>query len=619
MTGRIRRSIPAKLTLVYAVVIIIAVSLMSSLIYRNNVEVLREKSSGHALTSLQLIGEKVDAYIFQLDQLSAFLYQPETQQLLVRGGDEDELDRMRRIRRFQTHYNTQKYLLNTHINVKDIYFIYPEGEVLAQGTGTLRDDYQFPEQDWFQRAVGQPGSSFLYGPHQQPYNIRSAFTVPVEKDCISYIRGVRRMESNTLLGVFVIDFTIHELSSLLAPMGLDPQSNIYLLNNSEVLYGIGQRDFDPAGLLSADPDAGKSVGSYSVMADGESCLVTRYRSSSSGLTFLWITPYAVILSETVSLQRSITGIALLSCVAIVLLSALLSRTLLRPLGELNSVMLRVRGGDLDVSVSSRSDDEAGQLAATFNSMITRMRYLVREVYLMQIYERDARISALQAQINPHFLYNTLESVNAIAQVHGIREIGVISRALAGMFRYSIEQGGATVPLREELHYTRSYLDILRIRFGTRISFEIDVGEELLEFPVIRMMLQPLIENAVIHGLEPKNTRGHVHVLILAEGSDMRVHVEDNGVGLSARRLEEIRANLARENENHVAEKGGRIGLVNVHQRLRLLYGAGYGLEIDSGQHLFTRVSLRLPLRRETEIPPPPPPEADPANNNTHNP
>ena len=220
--------------------------------------------------------------------------------------------------------------------------------------------------------------------------------------------------------------------------------------------------------------------------------------------------------------------------------------------------------------------------------------LVNQVYSVELKEKEAAIKALQAQINPHFLYNTLDMIKSMAELNGALQVSEMIMALSKLFRYATHTDGVLVTIREELENLSSYMTIVNARFGGRIEFAARVPEELLTESIVKVCLQPLVENAISHGLGRGRAGGRIAVTVEKENGIITVTVEDNGGGILPDRLEEIRNRL--ERKEHVEEESGRghVGLKNIHDRIRLYYGETYGIVIDSFPERGTVVTLSYP-------------------------
>lgn len=304
---------------------------------------------------------------------------------------------------------------------------------------------------------------------------------------------------------------------------------------------------------------------------------------------LWsVVPLSGVLRGAQSLKIDL-GLIFAAVLLVSLVVAIwLARRLTRPIADLAAMMDRFQNGD-SAPVAAPMSGELGRLQHSFQVMSERLNALIDQVLREQLQRREAEWRALQAQIHPHFLYNTLDSINWLARRHGIRPISDMVVALSRMLKFSLTSGPSLVPLRDELTYIRHYIRIQDIRFGGRIRVEIRVPDELQAHLVPKFILQPLVENAVVHGLEPKEGAGTVFIEGREVGDALVLVVEDNGVGMSAEALSAIQKDGANE--------GYHVGIANVRGRLRALYGEPGKLVIRSTPRGGTVVEIWLDRKR----------------------
>lgn len=269
----------------------------------------------------------------------------------------------------------------------------------------------------------------------------------------------------------------------------------------------------------------------------------------------------------------------------------------RPIYYLQGKMKKFQNGDFKSKVNWSRKDEIGKLAVTFNEMTERINQLIEQNYVAQIKQREAQFNALQAQINPHFLYNTLDSISNIAIAQQVPYVSEISIHLADMLRYSISKIGPIVTLQEELNHIKAYLLIQNIRYGNKFTAEWNIDPNTLDLPIIKLTLQPLVENAVYHGLEMKIGPGLIRISSWIEGRFACIQIEDDGLGIPPDRLstlvQELKATSVSPQSAVAFEGTKSLGIINVHERIRLQYGNQYGLELHSHAG-GTTVFMRLP-------------------------
>ncbi|MFD0960560.1 sensor histidine kinase [Paenibacillus chungangensis] len=300
-------------------------------------------------------------------------------------------------------------------------------------------------------------------------------------------------------------------------------------------------------------------------------------------------------------------IFLVGAIVMGLMFKVVTNNILTPLKKLMTFMNTVRRGDLG-KLRNRIDldgyVEMSLMANQFNDMLNKIDSLTRELldthatlYGTELEKKKAELAYLRSQINPHFLYNTLEMLKGMAAVKGAKEIRDAAASLGSIFRYTIK-GDGIVPLHTELSIVESYLQIQRLRFGSRFSVELSIHEDCQDILVPKMILQPLVENAVYHGLEPKEEHGTLRLSgIMDETGDFILTIEDDGVGMDERRLKRLQELTSSESGHWPREdSNSSIGFSNVDARLKLTYGQGYGLQVTSVLMQGTTVTMKLPTK-----------------------
>ncbi len=271
-------------------------------------------------------------------------------------------------------------------------------------------------------------------------------------------------------------------------------------------------------------------------------------------------------------------------------SVFLAKSISNPISRLSKTMQQVQNGNFNIRSDYHSQDEVGILSDNFNTMIENTNELIQTIYQKELLKQQAELKFLQFQINPHFLYNTLETINWISRIHGVPEAGEIAKALGDLMREGLREADF-VPLENEIRNVKNYLLIQQYRYGDKIKVSINIDPSLLQVKTPKFILQPIIENAITHGVDPKIEGGTISVFGVTDGTDTILTVEDDGVGIPADKLR----NLLNENIRKADQgKHTHIGLLNVHKRLQLYFGSSYGLTINSEEGAGTVVIIRLP-------------------------
>jgi two-component system, sensor histidine kinase YesM len=291
----------------------------------------------------------------------------------------------------------------------------------------------------------------------------------------------------------------------------------------------------------------------------------------------------------------------LSCILAIIISLVLSYNITKPIINLHGNMVRVQNGDYSARAEIMTNDEIGFLGKEFNRMVGTIQHLIEHDFKLQLVNKEIQIKALQAQISPHFLHNTLQTMSNIAMIHNAPEVKLICQCLSNMYRYNMNIHMERVALKEELKHIRNYLLIINKRYPDNFKIRLKSDEEIRNMEVPKLILQPIIENALEHGLIP--SRNEKRLLKVYASKDEKkgllyIYVIDNGAGMSAIQLEELMGILGQEpGQSHIEwREHPSIGLTNVQKRINLLCGNEFGLSVLSKEGKGTCVILKLPLK-----------------------
>lgn len=472
------------------------------------------------------------------------------------------------------------YQMNTSIAAISIFD--EDGEILAIAPQKpTREVSSIIRQEWYQNAVKNTSSYLFSPPHvQNIFQGEYFWTVTLSRklDVVSDV-----FPAGTL---FTLDMNFDQMGEYCANATIGKQGYVYIVDeNNNIIYHPQQQVIN-AGMKAEDLDfiAGKADGEYMHAAD-DSVLVIRTLEDTGwrlvGISYL--NEASEVRNEIIS-YVSIVLIA--SFLAIFTMSFLLSKIVLRPLEKLTESMKLVRDGNFNTMKEMNSTYEVEQLSISFNHMVNRINDLMGQVILEEQELRKSELSALQSQINPHFLYNTLDSILWMCEKNHGQEAAVMVSALASLFRISISKGKELIPIRDELTHAESYLIIQKIRYKDQFTYTFDVDESLKSYLCPKICLQPIIENAIYHGIDRCVDQGKIHIRITEKDDDILMQVIDNGLGMSEDILSGI---LLSESQNDYG-----IGLKNVNSRVQIFFGKKYGISISSQLDEGTCVSILIP-------------------------
>ena len=419
---------------------------------------------------------------------------------------------------------------------------------------------------------------------------------------ISIISTVKQRVTHEIIGFIIIDLDDSIIKSYFNTVTIGTSGFLYVADDSgSPIFGPsnldGQRKWPNKEQLSSmltGPDR-----YYIDSSVGKPNFIFASPSKLTGWSMVGIVPLQEIMKQAHSIRQLIIVAVVLSIIFAITLHYFVSNRLTRPIHVLKKQMQLAASGFLEAKVTTTGTDEIAELGNSFNSMISKIRMLLKQSIKEQQEIKKAELRALQAQINPHFLYNTLDSIVWMAEAGKKEEVIQLVIALSKLFRISLSKGMDLIPIEKELEHLQSYMTIQQIRYRDILDYEIDVDSEIYSFPILKMTLQPIVENALYHGLKYKRTKGFIRIRGYVENRNtILIKVEDNGIGMPPARLEQLCKDLIEPQLPEATSQAisGGFGLHNVYRRIRLYYGDHFGVHIDSKENEGTTVTIRIPMQ-----------------------
>ncbi|GIO59893.1 hypothetical protein J43TS9_14670 [Paenibacillus cineris] len=408
-----------------------------------------------------------------------------------------------------------------------------------------------------------------------------------------------------ITGYCTVLVNMDKMQGLVENTELTPNSTLYILNNRDEV--IASTNSNARGALFREVlsmDKGILLNGVKTTIDGEDILVqVKGLEQADGWRVVSMIPVQELTADMNPIRKVSITVGIGMILSMLIMGSFFMNNLMRPVMGLVLDMKRVGSRDMGFRIKVRSTNEVGMLACDINRVINEREQMARDMintqarlYESELSQKQAEFAALQSQINPHFLYNTLNCISSIGLEYGSREIAQIASCMSKIFRYSIRNDDL-VRIREELDCIQAYMNIIAIRYENKFIIEIDVDEGLLEMQTPKMILQPIVENAVYHGLERMDQGGRLQVTgtIDAHG-DVCFQITDTGKGMDPEQLASLQAKLGMASPEPApdGQPAASIGLSNIHNRLRLLFGEGYGIAIESQFGHGTTVTVRIP-------------------------
>jgi two-component system sensor histidine kinase YesM len=492
-----------------------------------------------------------------------------------------------------------RYVLDTDAHIQNVLFIDANLRTYyaSKSSKQFDSDYNFNTRDQLQAILAGGKRLKILPPHREAYFVRSRNRV------ITFARNYYELTDFNhprILGTLLLDVDLDGFEAVFRRLNLGENSPVAVVDDQG--YCIYSNDQRQIGL-----QLNWFLKKRRLFTGEEAAGIIRDRDAYFIFQQVPLGNWTVIgrlsrkdVFKRVNAVRNSIGLMILACsAALVLLSLAFSKGFAIPVRKLMGQMRRVEKGDLTARVAVRSEDEIGQLAAGFNQMVGELQDYIGKSYLAQIKQKEAELEALKSQIRPHFLYNTLEVIRMCAIDNGATTVGEMIHSLSVQLRYTIGFNREMVALRQEVAMIQNYFRLIKIRYEDKIGLELNLPPELLELGILKLSLQPVVENAVLHGIKPKPGPGKVLISGEIGAETLTISVFDDGVGMSPARLARLNELLASERMGeHTAEGWKQIGLKNVQDRLRLNFGAGYGLTVASQERIGTVVRLVMPIISE---------------------
>ncbi|WP_419872436.1 sensor histidine kinase [Candidatus Pristimantibacillus sp. PTI5] len=574
-------SIKLKIFFIISLIMVLIITLaFSSLYYAYSIYDKQLYDKSHRL--LNLSSSSIDMELKKLESMSLSIIsdavvQQSLKELLVDDSEySGYIIRKRITERLWAHISTsERYVQSVHlVDTKERVSKYG-GSVELVGEKYKRISEM--------AAAGKGSASWLYPDRSDPMLI--------------LVREVRTYEPLTLepIGFLILRINIERIVEDYAGIASE-SSDVIVKSGQSVVYPF--RNLSPEIAQTAQP-LNQADGYEIKDLNGEAVFLSQKKSSYTGWTYYNVVPYNHIFEKIVWLKNTLIIVFTATVAIVIVIGLLFARSLTKPIRLLITQMKEVQYGDLDnMGVSMHGAviqqmDEVGLLQRTFRLMIARINTLIKENYANQLIIKETEFKALQAQINPHFLYNSLDSIHWLAKKNDQGQISSMVVSLGYLLRSSISLKRNVITIAEELEIVQHYITIQKYRFQHRLDFHMDVDERYANVLIPKLTLQPLLENAIQYGLEPQIEPCTIRIYAQESGDRLAIIVEDQGPGMDEPYLRKVLS-------GEVETRGSGIGLKNIQDRMRLAFGESYGMLLESTVGSGTKVMVMLPLTQEVQ-------------------
>ncbi|WP_243299231.1 sensor histidine kinase [Bacillus litorisediminis] len=580
-----------KLMLVFSLLILLTATILGSITYYQFAKSSQRRTEEYQIQLADQINQNINRYLREMQIISLSpLYDQQILDILMNHKTPRETTSFPPASERLPMWRFISSLIHMRNEIKGIHILANDGTIFSNlDSNTVMLRVFERNNKWIKEIERADGEWVLLPLHQPNYYLKKDTAV------FSVARLIRDPSTYDPLGIIKIDLKQELIEEIVG--NTDSSSQIFIVDqNNQFIYPNKEDKIIESSFISELE--GIQVKNYtSLPINGTDYMMVYNESDYSGMKTVMLTPRSIVFSEVNRLRKVLFAVVIVGILISFLLGFILSKPLVQSIHKLRKAMDKVQKGNFSQRVEITSNDEIGQLGKGFNHMISEIDRLVSEVYKTSLREKEAELRALQSQMNPHFLYNTLESINMLAITKGNLEVSDMVTSLGKLMRYTIDNSAKIVTLKEELTFIQSYIAIQRVRMGDNLQYHEEIDASVLDVLIPKLVLQPLVENAIVHGLS--NRGGSISIQGNCEQSLLTIKVEDNGRGITHQRLAELKSLI--ENQQHTSsEKHNGIALSNVHERIQLLYGNQYGIEIGGGVEKGFIVKMTLPIQREGE-------------------
>ena len=568
------KSIRDAMMLSFSVLVVVAVLIFLLIAMNFTKKTIYENSRTSTSQLISQVNYDIDSYIDYMENISWVAASGSDLSRYLFNQEQTPEEKEAAKERILTQFTT---ILESRSDIYNVAAVADNGEALINsGADRLNKYVDVRQQSWYQAAIHSPTGIAVSSSHVQNAIAGSYHWV------ITLSRAIVNEQTGEREGVFFVDLNYSAISSLCSNTSIGSKGYIFILDEKGSMIYHPQQQLIYGGLKEERiEDILASKGDFLETEEGEdSKLYTMSKSEKTG----WTVVGASYVTELMKNNRQAQMLYLLAAagilIGVILISSFISSEITKPLRLLRDSMSLVEKGDFEqASVEITAENEIGSLSKSFNAMTQKIHALMEQNIYEQKQKRKSEMKALQAQINPHFLYNTLDSLYFVAIMHGDDQMAEMVEALSDNFKLALNNGSKYIKVADSVKWMQGYMKLQNMRYNNRFELFVDIRREILQRETITFIFQPFIENAMYHGLEPKIGKGKISLRGWQEQNNMIFTIEDDGVGID---------DMSRLENGY--------GVRNVIERIKLNYGEKYGVTFESSPGNGTKVTIVVPVR-----------------------
>lgn len=566
-----RYSLLIQLVIYVFIMILALLGIVGGIYYQTSSVAIRQTTEQNTRKTIQQSGQFITSYLQKVKQTTSSLAENEKIKTYAQTPSQENAEQLRQL--FATILKTDSDLVSAILVTKDGNLISTDPEL------TMKTSADMMKEKWYQDAIYK-GAMPILTPAR-----RTVSHTTGEKWVISIMQEVVDKDGKNL-GVVRLDVGYKTLEAYLDQLQLGKEGFTFIVDaNHDFVYHPKKEVYSSHAEM-------KAMAPYLSVKNGyvksKQAYVSQYQIPNSGWTLIGVSSMEQLHAVQTQILWSFIGTGLFALGVCLIGIWFVLRLWIKPLRDLQATILKVGSGHSDLRANETGSPELVDLARQFNIMLDRIDQLMIAVKEEEQNVRRYELQALSSQINPHFLYNTLDTIVWMAEFNDSKRVVEVTKSLAKYFRLALNQGHEQISLKDEIDHVRQYLFIQKQRYGGKLQYEIDELSAYDNYQIPKLILQPLVENAIYHGIKEMNRQGMIRVSVSKNDTQLIVSIYDNGRGF-----------VASETTNATLVRLGGVGLKNVNQRLQLQFGKSYHMEIKSEENTYTEIRLYFPRANKT--------------------
>ena len=581
------KSIQSNIAIAFSSFFIIVIIGLWIISYKLTEDTAKDISISNTYLLIDQVHRNILTYIEYMKHISSIVYTNKDVQEYFYNFDKLTDDDQKKYK--EKIISLFKSIQKTRIDINLIMLLgYKGGYISNRGNKAIKEYIDYTKQEWYQKAFLAKGNAVISPSHVQNLFLKEFRWV------VSLSREIYTQQNGTPLGILLVDLNFNIIEDLCKNIHQGKSGYIFIVDESgKIIYHPDQQ------LIYSNLKA-EMIDKVITIADGSFVIndndIKKIYTIKSLNDPRWKIVGVTYLNELIEkkdrIQFYYLFLSIISIFIIVIISIFISRKISKPIKDLRSSIKEVENGNFDIDINIQSTNEIGELEKDFKIMIFKIKDLMKQILKEQDQKRIFELKALQAQINPHFLYNTLDSIIWLAANKKNKDVLEMTSALSKLFRIGISKGDQIITIQNEIEHITNYLTIQKMRYKDKFDYTININPNILQMKTIKLLLQPIVENSIYHGIKNKKGKGHIEIIGEKKQLEIILQVIDDGVGMTTDQIKQLF--LSKKSDSNPSG----IGINNVNDRIKLYFGAKYGIKCTSSLNKGTKIKINLPQIKE---------------------